>query len=91
MFGAGGLFSIRLKAKDIAQVEKFCNGLERFLMAVSWGGYESLMMPMCGFYHIEGRETPDLPWDFIRFYIGLENVEWLSHLFILSFTHLLIV
>jgi len=77
MSGAGGLFSIRLKAKDIAQVEKFCDSLQCFLMAVSWGGYESLMMPMCGFYHVEGRETPKLPWDFIRFYVGLEDVEWL--------------
>jgi len=77
MSGAGGLFSIRLKAKRIEEVEAFCDKLERFLMAVSWGGYESLIIPMCGFYNVAGREKPDLPWDFIRFYIGLEDVEWL--------------
>ena len=77
MSGVGGLFSIRLKAKDMAEVEEFCNGLECFLMAVSWGGYESLALPMCGLYGVEGREDPTLPWDFIRFYIGLEDVEWL--------------
>ncbi len=77
MLGVGGLFSIRLKASNIEQVEKFCDNLQCFLMAVSWGGYESLVLPMCGLYNIEGRENPDLPWDFIRFYIGLEDVEWL--------------
>jgi len=77
MSGVGGLFSIRLKTSNMEQVEKFCDNLQCFLMAVSWGGYESLALPMCGLYNIEGRENPDLPWDFIRFYVGLEDVEWL--------------
>lgn len=77
MTGAGGLFSIRLKADNIQQIEHFCDSLQRFLMAVSWGGHESLIMPMCGFYHVEGKDEPDLPWNFIRFYIGLEDADWL--------------
>ncbi|HRF37344.1 MAG TPA: aminotransferase class I/II-fold pyridoxal phosphate-dependent enzyme, partial [Saprospiraceae bacterium] len=77
MRGAGGLFSIYLKAERIEEVEVFCNRLNRFLMAVSWGGYESLMLPMAGFYKIPGKGTPSRPWNLIRFYIGLEDPDWL--------------
>ncbi len=77
MTGAGGLFSVRLKADNIQQIETFCDKLQRFLMAVSWGGHESLILPVCGLYHVAGREDPDLPWNFIRFYIGLEDPDWL--------------
>src|SRR6185312_14083681 len=45
MLGAGGLFSFVLKAKTIRQVENFCEGLQHILMAMSWGGHESLITP----------------------------------------------
>jgi cystathionine beta-lyase/cystathionine gamma-synthase len=44
-------------------------------MAVSWGGHESLIMPMAAFYGLEGRTEPALPWNCIRFYFGLEDPE----------------
>jgi len=47
MVGACGLFSFTIKAKTILEVEKFCEGLQHILMAVSWGGYESLIIPGC--------------------------------------------
>ena len=47
MHGASGLLTIELRADDVAGVERFCNTLERFLMTVSWGGYEALMFPVC--------------------------------------------
>ena len=59
------------------KMEVFIHRLRRFLMAVSWGGHESLMIPMVGFYNIPGRPDPDLPWNFVRFYIGLEDADWL--------------
>lgn len=77
MSGAGGLFSVLFKAKDIQQMEDFFHRLQRFLLAVSWGGYESLVIPFCAFYNIEGRENPDIPWNLMRFYVGLEDVEFL--------------
>ncbi len=77
MRGCGGLFSVQFKADSEAAMEAFVHRIERFLMAVSWGGHESLMMPTIGFYHIPGRTNPPMPYTFVRFYIGLEDPEWL--------------
>ena len=77
MSGAGGLFSVILKAKDIQEMENFVHRLQRFLLAVSWGGYESLVMPFCAFYNVPGRENSTVPWNLVRFYIGLEEVDYL--------------
>lgn len=77
MTGAGGLFSVYLKAGNIERVEAFIGRLRRFLMAVSWGGHESLALPMAGFYNIPGRPDSSQPWNLVRFYIGLEDPQWL--------------
>ena len=77
MRGCSGLFSVQFRADSMEKMEAFIHRLRRFLMAVSWGGHESLMIPMVGFYNIPGRPDPDLPWNFVRFYIGLEDAEWL--------------
>ena len=77
MRGAGGLFSVYLKAESIERVEDFFHRLERFLLAVSWGGHESLVLPMAGFYKIPGRPDSSKPWNLLRFYIGLEDPDWL--------------
>jgi cystathionine beta-lyase/cystathionine gamma-synthase len=78
MRGAGGLFSVNYKGKSIEQMEKFCDALSRiFQMAVSWGGHEALQIPTCTFYNIEGKTPPPLPFTFVRYYIGLEEPEYL--------------
>jgi cystathionine beta-lyase/cystathionine gamma-synthase len=70
-----GQFSLQIKADNMAQVEKFCNGLRRFLMACSWGGYESLIFPACTLYESANYSTSESPFNLIRFYIGLEEPE----------------
>ncbi len=77
MRGCGGLFSVQFKTETQARMEQFVHRLKRFLMAVSWGGHESLIMPSVGFYNIPGKPEPALPWTFCRFYIGLEDPGWL--------------
>jgi len=77
MSSAGGLFSVYLKAENIEQVEAFFHRLRCFLLAVSWGGHESLVLPTAGFYKIPGRDDSPHPWNLVRFYIGLEDVDWL--------------
>ncbi len=77
MSGCGGLFSAYFKASSRQQMEAFIHRLKRFLMAVSWGGHESLALPSIGFYDIPGRPDSSLPWNLVRFYIGLEDPEWL--------------
>ena len=58
-------------------MEAFFHRLERFLLAVSWGGHESLVMPFVAFYNVPGREDSTIPWNLVRFYIGLEDPDWL--------------
>jgi cystathionine beta-lyase/cystathionine gamma-synthase len=77
MKGAGGLFSVLFKTTEMKNVENFFHRLNRFLFAVSWGGHESLIMPFCAFHNIPGRKNSPYPWNLVRFYIGLEDPEWL--------------
>lgn len=77
MRGCGGLFSVQFRTDSMEKMEAFIHRLQRFAMAVSWGGHESLIIPTIGFYNIPGRPNPSMPWTFVRFYIGLEDAEWL--------------
>lgn len=71
-----GQFSILLKTRDIGQVDLFCDSLRHFLMAASWGGHESLIFPVSATYASPDRK-PNLPFNLVRFYIGLEDPEYL--------------
>jgi cystathionine beta-lyase/cystathionine gamma-synthase len=75
MLKPSGLFSIQVKADTIEEAEKFCNHLKRFLLAVSWGAYESLIFPACTLYASEIYKSPDLPWNMVRISIGLDEPE----------------
>ena len=77
MSGAGGLFSFLLKTDDFHKAEAFFNQLEHFLLAVSWGGHESLILPYCGFYNVPGKPDNPNPFNLVRIYIGLEDPDWL--------------
>lgn len=72
----GGLISIMLRAESVEQVETFCDSLQRFIMATSWGGYESLVFPLCALKASTSFENP-LPWNLVRLYIGLEDADLL--------------
>lgn len=73
--GASGLITIDLDAADVAAVERFCDGLTRFLMTVSWGGYESLAFPVCAVFPSGTplRPARGLPLSLVRLSIGLED------------------
>jgi cystathionine beta-lyase/cystathionine gamma-synthase len=75
MKGCGGLFSIILNVESMEQVEAFCNSLERFLMACSWGGHESLIFPSCSLLSSQSYDNPYIKWNMIRFYVGLEDAD----------------
>ncbi len=77
MRGAGGLFSVEFDLDTVEAAEAFFYRLRRFLFAVSWGGHESLVLPTVAFYHIPGKPDSALPPGFFRFYIGLEEADWL--------------
>lgn len=71
-----GLMTIELDAPDEAAVERFCDNLPSFLMAVSWGGYESLQWPVCALKGPNGYYT-DLPFTMVRLFVGLEDPQLL--------------
>ncbi len=72
MRGGGGLFSFRLKTRDVAAVKRFTNALQLFKRAVSWGGYESLVYPDAVRY---AADPPEDRVSLIRVYVGLEDEQ----------------
>lgn len=71
--GAAGLFSVELATRDPAVKRQLIDSLRLFRIGFSWGGYESLVLPM----HPETRSLPR--WremgPVVRFQIGLESPE----------------
>jgi len=73
----GGLFSIVLAAADLHEIETFCNALKHFIMAVSWGGYESLVFPACAAISKADFDPTNKRHVLIRIYIGLEEPDYI--------------
>jgi cystathionine beta-lyase/cystathionine gamma-synthase len=76
MRGGSGLFSFRLKSRDLEDVKAFTNALGFFKRAVSWGGYESLVFPAA----VKWADNDDIPGDrisLIRCHAGLEESDLL--------------
>ena len=71
---ASGLFTISVDSTPKA-IEQFCNSLTYWRMAVSWGGFESLVIPSCTF--VRPGLYSSLPPTLIRFSVGLEDAETL--------------
>lgn len=72
--GSGSLFSVLLAPAPRASVAAFVDGLELFTMGYSWGGYESLCIPVK-----LGKNRTARPWtaegNLFRLHIGLEGVD----------------
>jgi cystathionine beta-lyase/cystathionine gamma-synthase len=77
MKNAGGLFSIVLKGKSVESIEKFCNSLKHFFLAVSWGGHESLVIPAIVGIKKEDFDPKNFGHNVIRLYVGLEDPDYL--------------
>ncbi len=75
MTGACGLFTIVLPPVSYQQIEAFALSLQNFLLAVSWGGHESLVMPKAAGIKPENYEIDNPEHRMVRLYIGLEQVE----------------
>jgi cystathionine beta-lyase len=77
MSGACGLFTIIIKADTIHQIEKFCEDLKHFFMAVSWGGHESLIIPKCSGIQPVDFNAANREHRMLRIYVGLEDADYL--------------
>ena len=75
--GAGGLFTIVLKPCTAAGIEACCNALQRFKMAVSWGGHESLIIPRLATMPVAKYNPEQWLHRTLRLYVGLEEAAYL--------------
>lgn len=70
MRGQSGMLSFELKNNSQESTFKVVDALRIFSIGVSWGGYESLVVPL----HATDPETGNPTW-IIRLSVGLETVE----------------
>ena len=72
--GAGSVFSALLEPKPRAALAAMVDGFELFSMGWSWGGYESLCLPI-----YPGKTRTAVPWDeagpMLRIHAGLEGLD----------------
>ncbi len=77
MKGGCGLLTFTIKTQSCETIEKFCNSLKHILMAVSWGGHESLIIPKCaGLQRVDFNPDLALHRSF-RLYVGLEEPDYI--------------
>ncbi len=73
--GACGLFAVELVPAEMDAVSAMLDGLELFGLGYSWGGYESLVIPVAP----RQLARKAVPWDgagpLLRFHAGLEDAD----------------
>lgn len=77
MKGACGLFTFALKTDKRESIVKFCESLQHIMMAVSWGGHESLVIPKCAGIQPGDFDSSNREHRYIRMYVGLEESKYL--------------
>jgi cystathionine beta-lyase len=71
--GACGLFGVILKPAPKARVDAMLDGLRWFKLGVSWGGFESLILPINDAVRSATHWAPGGP--YIRLHVGLEDPD----------------
>jgi cystathionine beta-lyase/cystathionine gamma-synthase len=77
MTGACGLFTFVLKATTRDEIVRFCESLQHIMMAVSWGGHESLVIPKCAGIPAGDFDASKKEHRYVRMYVGLEEPGYL--------------
>lgn len=77
MHGSSSLFGLKLHPGGEKARHAFVDSLSLFSIAVSWGGFESLILPMGQSYQDQPavRQAMDIDDDLFRLSIGLEGVD----------------
>jgi len=70
MRGTGGLFTFIAATKDYERIKTFISALRIFQRGVSWGGFESLALPMR--FNLIGYKAERMG---VRLFCGLEDCE----------------
>ncbi len=77
MKGACGLFTFVLKADTMDSIVRFCESLKHIMLAVSWGGHESLVIPKCAGLKPGDFNPNNKEHRYVRMYVGLEEPQYL--------------
>jgi len=77
MKGACGLMTMVLKTNSRNEIVKFCESLQHIMMAVSWGGHESLVIPKCSGIPVADFDASNPEHRYVRLYVGLEEADYL--------------
>lgn len=77
MKAACGLMTLVLKASNRQSIVQFCESLKHILMAVSWGGHESLIIPKSAGIKEADFDANKREHRFARLYVGLEDADYL--------------
>lgn len=77
MSGACGLFTFVLRTNKMESVVRFCDSLQHIMMAVSWGGHESLVIPKCAGIRPGDFDPANPEHRYVRMYAGLEEPGYL--------------
>lgn len=73
MTGACGLLTFVIRTTTLGETEAFCERLKHIMMAVSWGGHESLVIPRCAGIPRDDFDARNAEHRMIRLYVGLEE------------------
>jgi cystathionine beta-lyase/cystathionine gamma-synthase len=77
MKAACGLFTFILTTQKRESIVAFCESLQHIMMAVSWGGHESLIIPKCAGIKPADFDPANKEHRYIRMYVGLEEPDYL--------------
>ncbi len=77
MQGACGLLSFYVRARSRDEIVTFCESLKHIMMAVSWGGHESLILPKCASLTAAEFDPSVREHRMLRLYTGLEDADYL--------------
>ena len=68
--GVGGLITFQPRVQDVEHIKAIADRCQLFQRGVSWGGFESLIVPI----PMQNAEMPEKTW-LIRIFCGLEHPE----------------
>lgn len=77
MRGGAGLLTMVLTTRERENIVRFCESLQHIMMAVSWGGHESLVIPKCAGIPKAEFNGDDQEHRYVRLYCGLEEPDYL--------------
>ncbi len=77
MTGSCGLLSFVFRETSCSSIERFCENLQHILMAVSWGGHESLIIPGVASVATSDYDPKNPDHRRIRLYVGLEDATYI--------------